>query len=131
MALHIETAIDPNAPYLQKSIALTNIQSGILALRQAQGYLLGTQWALQLFEWITAHKGILPGHVVPEHPATTLEQDPPSNLFGSRNTEKCPNDNIVFTDELLETFVKDSCEWVDDLIAFGFIDCVENPGWET
>ena len=58
MALRIEVALTPTSPDIQKSIARTSIQSGLLFLRRAKDYWQNVESPLKLLEWVVSRKSL-------------------------------------------------------------------------
>ncbi|CZR65931.1 uncharacterized protein PAC_15831 [Phialocephala subalpina] len=120
VALHIETALDPNASRIQRSISQSRIQSGFLYLREAEKSWTSVKWSVKLFEGVLSHlrmsvEGDIEGgsstaaynpiYQAPEDEIPRLSDDPTLASFS----------NVNNWDEFI-----DSEGWVQDLLGFDF-----------
>ncbi len=127
LALHVEVAVDPSAPLIQKSLASNHISAGILILRQVENHWPNVPMSLKLFEWVLEQNGLQGWDKSREieHSVTQPKssQDNPE-IQMQENVPELPHE---FMDDLMEGNLRDSGGWFDDFVGFGFMDNLAMP----
>jgi len=123
-ALHIEVALDPTAPQIQRLMAQTYIRSGLLVLKQAQEYWTSVEWTLRLFEWVIARKNLLPGGSVSHEPLSLAGGMAASHISDTTSGEMQADMRESHFSVPPPADLEGS-EWFNDLLGFDFIDNLE------